>query len=98
MQLFITFGPQGYKKHPKLTQNGPKWAPKSTQKGNKKLNEKMIEKACQKAPNKVPEEGKTKPLFECFSPLGHPWGPKWSQDTSRELLGLPEPRFFMILG
>ena len=37
-------------------------------------------------------------LFAYFPSLGHPWGPKWPQDPSQELLRLPGPHFFVILG
>ena len=32
------------------------------------------------------------------TPLGHPWGPKWSQDLPQEPPGPPEPQFFKIFG
>ena len=86
------------KKHPKSMKNRPGSLPKRHAKNKWTKNLKKIGKVWILGSNLVPGEGKNYALFAYFSSLGHPWGPKWFQDSSQELLGLPKLNLFMILG
>ena len=78
--------------------NRPGSLPKRQSKNKWEINTQKIGKIQIWDSKWVPEGGYHYALFSCFSFLGHPWGPKWPQDPFQELLGLPGPHFFVILG